>query len=1484
MSLSLSVPWGAATTATTTRTARTGRDGEQAEAKQTHTNALSSSRSQTAGARVDPRSDGRVVYMDASQPIQPTHSRWRRPSLSKRHDDKPDRDAAHAQPQIQTQASSSSASPPALTPAPDSRTEIKRLLRSRDEDAASDKDSECSRPMKAIEEQAQRQRLVSASAVDLRPADASIVPDFLPVQPIQDIPDVAALAFRSKYNVHNPVGPRWYKNHHLIGPQTRFPLSSTFSPAFPPIPASAAAGSSADVGLMPGPSRTPSGSPLPTPNASQTVLGDGPVRSRKVSQTAHDNVDMLDATDPYGTNWHHQSPYDVGGLNAPPPQDQPRSNGSRTSSTARQNGRLPNPSPLSQSTSAVHLPDHVHPLSATVPPRKRTLSKPAAGIRRFFSGSSSDDLARKDIKVASAPVTPVDGRRTPEPAEGLPRWKLSRRGWTAPTVMAVDADPSKLSANGLADKKGNRTSILGRIGKKLSILRAPTGEVQAFGHRERRSEELDRANKRLSMSAPPRNDADLRRPNRRVPPPESKEEGDGLGRRYSASIDLEFSLTMGNLTITNPDQPGSSTASPGKRHSQLLSEAANMCSPAQSVAPLPPPKRSPPLLAQDEDTDSEGEEQPRMSVLRVTNTPNNAYEDLPPTPVSSAPPSPLLPPIRPFAGANRNSYASSGPESSVKSPAVISISLSTASFSSPPPPPEKSWAFVDPATLIDSPMQQDFDLLPDIASEPDYDTIPEASTSRTPRHHPQSSFSLAAAAAEVAAVTQSPLPMGMNADERARLLSSDLSRASLFVNPPTPLAPPASMPMMSAPAPMPEPSLMSHMSGSTVVPDREREHERAIRREAKREEKERAKREEREREEKLRREEREKEREREERARKEEWEREREREERARREEREREKERERERGERVRREEREREKEREREREEKARREEREREKEREKEREERARREEREREKEREREERARREEREREREREEKVKREEREREKEKERRERIWREEREKERLEKARREESEKEKEKEREEKARREEREREREERARRDERDRGREERARREESEREERRDERDRERALRHERRASRLEDKTKREPADKERSSRRRTSTTETFRLVRSPSDMRLMQVNAIPVGEEQWTVVEAPSSTKRDKGSRREKEKERDRDRDRDKERERSSPEKSSRRRESKRDDKYESSRSQHRHSIMSESKEDRRKSTLTLSRTPADDPSPRLRHQRSRSPDEHKSSDVRSSERDKDRKSGRHGRESRHAGGHSSDSRSSQARTSGENQRPSHGSLAPPGAANLEPHSSLRRAVSDVPAGADQLLSLSAREVWTTERMWKGKSAAFDPDAIGSIHGGSSYDPRASQYSEHSSAAGTIGTFPSAVGSGPAGYMVQSPFYEHAHPPLVHQNSFYAVPVSVAAQPVVFPTQAVYSPGRYDYPNAYRSYADSMSYGDASGPLTNPLPDPPRQSTYSPEPLLPPNSARQEAADDPLTPEFWRQYAGITTH
>ena len=147
----------------------------------------------------------------------------------------------------------------------------------------------------------------------------SIVPDASPEGAAWQTQELewatlSVIQFRARHPIHNALGPRWYKNHHILPPQSKGDNRppSLFSPSFPPMAASLHTRSQDSTWA--GPSRTPSGSPLPTPDSSQIRISDPQVkvRSRKTSQTAHDEVDLMDGTDPWGQQWHHQSPYDVG--------------------------------------------------------------------------------------------------------------------------------------------------------------------------------------------------------------------------------------------------------------------------------------------------------------------------------------------------------------------------------------------------------------------------------------------------------------------------------------------------------------------------------------------------------------------------------------------------------------------------------------------------------------------------------------------------------------------------------------------------------------------------------------------------------------------------------------------------------------------------------------------------------------------------------------------------------------------------------------------------------------------------------------------------------------------------------------------------------------------------------------------------------------------------------------------------------------------
>lgn len=1048
--------------------------------------------------------------------------------------------------------------------------------------------------------------------------------------------------------------------------------------------------------------------------------------------------------------------------------------------------------------------------------RPRTFSTRGAtnGIKRFFSGGSSDDHGVEgaanglDAKVPSDPVNLTVDRSSPDRADApvepaqppaqTVRRKLSKRGRTAPAVLDTHdhdtsantlanaaSSPEKLTVNTNAspEKKGKRTSVLGRIGKKLSVLKRPIGDLSPS---DRQKEDMDRS-RRLSSISPTKGangvngNADLRRNSHRVAPPNEE-----AGNRSSASLDLEMPLMMGRLTIANPDAPSSGTPSPARDSNTLPLEALEYVNSHLAASPIVlspplPPKESPPL-----EHIRDLQLSTHMQMRPAASTSASDHDTFSPRPLTSQQlqsPPPTLPQLF--------------------SPGAISIALSTAS-SRPPPLPEKddrTWQIVDPVTLTDSPVDSEQEL------PQNHPRGPSPSRSHLQAESGLRPVSvLHQSSSQHSATLQVP-----GAGERSRhssLLGTPVSQSSMIANPPTPHVIPAHIPYIpSIPSSsklrvvnstdydqIPDEETVSPIMPSAVERTREKEREKERERDRDREK------------------------------------------------DREKEKEatrphshhpprpaasrhnsgdggqsssstdkipsrnteRERERG---------------------SRRESRRDEKSRDDRHDERT----------------SRREERpsrhdERSSRHEERPSRRE-------ERSSRLDEQSRPEERArasEKARKESSDREK--------------------PRRHSSDR---ERARQDDRYKQE-------EKARADDRDRSQQDDKAKQDNAEREKSSRKerkeRSSTTERFKLIRTPSDnIRMLQGDGIVVGEEQWTLVEA--SSRRDKSTRereRGREKEKDRDGERERGKERSSPDKhSSRPADSKREEKYDTVRSDRSHqATSSRPKDERQRSTITRT---GEASTHVLRHQRSRSLDDRKPS-VPSA--DKERKSDRRRRDEQYAT-LTSDPRSSQSKTTG-NPRPS---LAAPN--GVDRHSTSRRPVSEVHASADMM----AREAWDAERMWKGKSAVYEPEGGLVIPGipPSHYDPRYSGISMN----GTAGSFSNVdgmYGSSHTGYVVQSPFHGHVS----HQNSFYAIPVA-APPTMVYAAQGYSPPGPYDYPHAYRSYADSVPFptADPQAPLQNPLPEPPRHSTYSPEPLRP---GRQAAADDPSTQEYWSIYAGITTH
>ncbi|KAI6031584.1 hypothetical protein BKA83DRAFT_4202553 [Pisolithus microcarpus] len=366
--------------------------------------------------------------------------------------------------------------------------------------------------------------------------------------------------FRIKYPLHNPQGPPWYKNHHLIPPSALNPPPLFFSPSFPPMAASIH-DRSEDSTRPPGPSRTHQQVRIPE-------IGGKP-RSRKTSQ---DNVDLMDLSDPWGTHWHHESPYDAGTNTSPVSVDQPEvvptQSRSRLSSlnAGQPRHKTVNPSPLSQSTSAVHL--HVQE-----PPVTRKLSKRRKpGLAGLF-GPQDKGVPQDEVTSVTSPNTSSAANRSSlvPTSLHLSTGAARRHSTLSPMSVPLNASSVALSTHS-ANKKEKRGSVLGRLVRRFSVLRRGTQDIGATISESVENEKRGSApsageegapRRSLYSQRPPSPEKRQFDPSKRVPPPKidsdlltQAENGGG-----SLSGDVPFS-PLGKLTITNPDLPSSGGTTP----------------------------------------------------------------------------------------------------------------------------------------------------------------------------------------------------------------------------------------------------------------------------------------------------------------------------------------------------------------------------------------------------------------------------------------------------------------------------------------------------------------------------------------------------------------------------------------------------------------------------------------------------------------------------------------------------------------------------------------------------------------------------------------------------------------------------------------------------------------------------------------------------------------------------------------------------------
>jgi hypothetical protein len=185
------------------------------------------------------------------------------------------------------------------------------------------------------------------------------------------------------------------------------------------------------------------------------------------------------------------------------------------------------------------------------------------------------------------------------------------------------------------------------------------------------------------------------------------------------------------------------------------------------------------------------------------------------------------------------------------------------------------------------------------------------------------------------------------------------------------------------------------------------------------------------------------------------------------------------------------------------------------------------------------------------------------------------------------------------------------------------------------------------------------------------------------------------------------------------------------------------------------------------------------------------------------------------------------------------------------------------------------RPTSELTPAAD-MNALRAREVWEMDRLWKGRSVAYGLEGPQVVYAQS---------------IGDVGSTTSVNGVGHgsahASYKLQQGFpFPTAgvqSPPSSSSSSLRPPPPQHHQQPRSFAQTMQGS--MYDFPSGVRSYPDLANIpsigspeSTPSTPTRNPLPAPPRQSTYRPTPL----PASFTERDDSAAAEYWSKYAGVS--
>ena len=454
------------------------------------------------------------------------------------------------------------------------------------------------------------------------------------------------------------------------------------------------------------------------------------------------------------------------------------------------------PSPLSQSTSAVHLQSQhtptLDPSTIGVPRRLSKRRKPFQGL--FGDGTQS--------QPQSATTPASDNHHTLKKQSS----KRSSTSGSGPSFTGYRPLVRSQTTQGPTEKKEKRGSILGRIVRKISMVRKSdsiisTNRTSFQADRRSQSQLAELADKkpaRTSTSLPEKNrqsKATITSPTTTEPetsadPPVSRKSVHAAEARSSISVDIEEPMTLGKLTIANPDAP-SAANTPAKTEEPLPANDVDTLS-QHTLRPTAetsqPPPESPKQLAR---TPPQRESRIRNSIPQV-----QPQRDPEPEPEERDDAPPPVPSKSPFF--TRLHLASIPAESVFSLPGVI-----------PTIPTEGT------PSITNSPLEERFDPHP-LPMSPN----PPATNLRQHSPSPPTLIPVSTRVPQLAHAQELP-------DD------SPLARASLYVNPGTPyvtssavIAHPRTTDMVKA---QPAESSSQRQKSSTTSKSRETETFRLVR-------------------------------------------------------------------------------------------------------------------------------------------------------------------------------------------------------------------------------------------------------------------------------------------------------------------------------------------------------------------------------------------------------------------------------------------------------------------------------------------------------------------------------------------------------------------------------------------------------------------------------------------------------------------------------